>query len=126
MFVKRAPSAMLALFVLVAPAAVMAQAVNNQATAPQSPIATARDAAATWAGFAASQQLFGPPGANPSAPTGVTTPGGAVIAPADISGRMPPPVRPGSAEDGILRSAAPALGVDADGHGVVVSGASLR
>ena len=127
MFRKHAmPAMLLALGVVVVPVAAMAQAASSQGATAQSPVATAKDAAATWAGFAASQQLFGPPGASPAAPSGVTTANGAVIAPAEVNGHVPEPTKPGNGDDGILRSAAPAVAVDAEGHGAVVSGASLR
>jgi hypothetical protein len=57
-------------------------------------------------------------------PSGYTTEDGALIAPADIGGRLP--ATPAPANDGILRSAPPATAVDADGHSAVVSGAKIN
>src|ERR1700723_221249 len=59
-------------------------------------------------------------GTNAPPPSGYTTDDGALIAPADINGRLPPPGQP--PKDGVLRSAPPATGVDADGHRGLVSG----
>ena len=56
-------------------------------------------------------------------PSGIVTDDGAVIAPADLGGRLPTP--PGPPKDGILRSAPPATGVDADGNRALVSGAKI-
>src|SRR6185369_15207937 len=88
----------LALVLLAAlPSAASAQGTSD-------PAKTARDAAATWAGFGAAQQLFGGPAA--SGPAGVTAPGGATIVPAEVDRRDLPPKPPAPANDGILRSAA--------------------
>jgi hypothetical protein len=62
-------------------------------------------------------------GANNPPPSGYVTDDGALIAPADLGGRLPTP--PAPPQDGILRSAPPATGVDADGHRAVVSGAKI-
>jgi hypothetical protein len=101
------------------PMAVAAQA------APQSASDTARNAAATWAGFGAAQQLFEAPGGD--APSATVTQDGAVITPADIGARMAPAAaKPTQAKDDRLHNAAPTVAVDAAGHGAVVSGASIR
>jgi hypothetical protein len=60
---------------------------------------------------------------NSPPPSGYVTDDGAVIAPADLGGRLPTP--PAPPQDGILRSAPPATSVDADGHRAVVSGAKI-
>jgi hypothetical protein len=105
-------------------------AVKAQSGTPSpSPTETARNAAATWAGFGAAQQLFATPGGDlaGSAPGGTVTQDGAVIAPADLNARMAPaPAARAQVRDGIQRSAAPTTAVDAAGHGAVVSGASIR
>jgi hypothetical protein len=94
-------------------------------SAPSTPRSTAQTAAEKAAGYAAAQQLLPPLSAASEPTSGITTTGGAVIAPADIAGRMPagasaPP------SDGILRSAPPASGVDASGRAAVVSGATIH
>jgi hypothetical protein len=62
-------------------------------------------------------------GANNPPPSGYVTNDGALIAPADLGGRLPAP--PAPPKDGILRSAPPATGVDADGNRGLVSGAKI-
>jgi hypothetical protein len=117
--VRHGAAIALAFGIAVGPIAASAQSSTNN------PTQTARDAAATWVGFGAAQQLFGPPGTTTTAPSGVTAPGGATIAPADINGRMAPPSKP-ALDDVILRSPSPTVGTDADGRGTVVSGATIR
>ena len=96
-----------------------------QSSTPSTPLSTARTAAEKAAGYAAAQQLLPPLNAPSEPASGVTTPGGAVIAPADVAGSMPAaPSAPPS--DGILRSAPPATGIDASGRAAVVSGATIH
>jgi len=92
-------------------------------SAPSTPLSTARTAAEKAAGYAAAQQLLPPLNAPSEPASGVTTSGGAVIAPADVAGSMPTSAPP---NDGILRSAPPATGVDASGRAAVVSGATIH
>src|SRR5262249_28110521 len=100
--------------------------LSTGALAPNAsdPAQNAPDAAATWVGFGAAQQLFSPPAAK--RPAGLTAPGGAYVAPAEADRRDPAPKPPAPANDGILRSAAPTIGVDADGRSAIVSGATIR
>ncbi|MBV8650206.1 MAG: hypothetical protein JO255_01985 [Alphaproteobacteria bacterium] len=62
-------------------------------------------------------------GANNPPPSGYVTDDGALIAPADLGGKLPTP--PAPPKDGVLRSAPPATGVDADGNRGLVSGAKI-
>jgi|SRR5882762_362682 len=74
------------------------------------------------------------PGAAPSPPPGGSVAAdGSVIAPADIDGRLTPDQVqaarrgvPGPNRGSNLNSAPPAIGTDAQGQGVIGSGASIR
>jgi len=74
------------------------------------------------------------PGAAPSPPPGGSVAAdGSVIAPADIDGRLTPDQVqaarrgvPGPSRGSNLNSAPPAIGIDAQGQGVIGSGASIR
>lgn len=67
------------------------------------------------------------------APTGVVTQDGAVIMPADVNGHLTPAQveairrrEQERAKSGLLENPAPAIGVDGQGNGQIVSGASIR
>src|SRR6266849_6027423 len=77
------------------------------------------------------------PPLNPNAatppPDAQVTPDGAVIAPPDVNGKLTPAqveearrAAAAKAKDGVIRSAPPAIAVDGQDNGGIVSGATIR
>lgn len=67
----------------------------------------------------------------PAPTSGYTTQDGSLIAPAETDGRLSPAQIQDSAaaaqpEDGTLQSAPPAIAIDGEGHGAIVSGVSIQ